>query len=266
MRSQMLYTNGSFEICQVWMFVKQRRTHGWSSYLPGKNIFVPKQKSSNLYIIMFEVSENVSEYVFLHSALVCVHKYFTLTGGLKSAKCECLWSSAEHTAEAVTCRDKNIFILKEKSSNLYIIYVLCQRKRFWVCIYAHCSSMRSQMLCTNGSLEICQERMFVKQRRKHSWSSYLLVALTELRKNVITYIVPRKNRQNFIFAWKIHKNLGLHKKTTQNFTCTWPEHSAIFSSWTLKCNAPAVVVVVAEKMWISQNMLWVPCSNRMSRF
>ena len=98
------------------------------------------------------------------------------------------------------------------------------------------------MLYTNGSLEICQERMFVKQRRKHCWSSYLLVALTELRKNVITYIVPRKNTQKFIFAWKIHKNLGLHKKTTQNFTCMWPEHSAIVSSWTLKCNASAVVV------------------------
>jgi len=143
-------------------------------------------------------------------------------------------------------------------------YVRSQWKGFWFCIYAHCSSMRSQMLYTNGSLEICQERVFVKQRRKHSWSSYLLVALTELRKNVITYIAPRKNTQNFIFAWKIHKKLGLHKKTTQNFTCTWPEHSPIVSSWTLKCNASAVVV--AKKMWISQNMLWLPLSNRMSRF
>jgi len=44
MRSQMLYTNRSFEICQVRMFVKQRRTHGRSSYLPGKNIFILKQK------------------------------------------------------------------------------------------------------------------------------------------------------------------------------------------------------------------------------
>jgi len=25
-----------------------------------------------------------------------------------------------------------------------------------------------------GSFEICQERMVMKQRRKHSWSSYLL--------------------------------------------------------------------------------------------
>jgi len=43
------------------------------------------------------------------------------------------------------------------------------------------------------------------------------------------------------------QKLGLQKKTRQNFTCTWPEHSAIVSSWTLKCNASAVVVV-AEKM------------------
>jgi len=42
----------------------------------------------------------------MHSALACVHKRFTLTGHLKSAKCECSWSSAEHTAEAVTCRGK----------------------------------------------------------------------------------------------------------------------------------------------------------------
>jgi len=42
----------------------------------------------------------------MHSALACVHKCFTLMGHLKSAKCECLWSSAEHTAKAVTCWEK----------------------------------------------------------------------------------------------------------------------------------------------------------------
>ena len=94
---------GPFEDCQVRMFVKQRRTHGWSSCLPGKNIFVTKQKSSNLYIIMFEVSENVSEYVFMHTAVACVRKCFTREGHLKSAKNECLWNSVENTAEAVTC-------------------------------------------------------------------------------------------------------------------------------------------------------------------
>jgi len=38
MPSQMLYTNGSFEICQERMFVKQRRKHGWSSYFPDGNL------------------------------------------------------------------------------------------------------------------------------------------------------------------------------------------------------------------------------------
>jgi len=57
----------------------------------GKNIFILKEKSSNLYIIMFYVSENVSEYIFMHSALICVRKCFILTGGLKSGKCERLW-------------------------------------------------------------------------------------------------------------------------------------------------------------------------------
>ena len=105
----MLYPNRRIEIWQVRMFVKQRRTHGWSSFLPGKNTFIPQQKLSNLYIIMFEVSENDSEYVFMHTAVACVHKCFTLTCSLKSGKCECLWSSAEHAAEAVTCRGKNAY-------------------------------------------------------------------------------------------------------------------------------------------------------------
>jgi len=40
--------------------------------------------------------------------------------------------------------------------------------------YPHHTGMCSEMFYTNGSFEICQERMFVKQRRKHSLSSYLL--------------------------------------------------------------------------------------------
>jgi len=34
--------------------------------------------------------------------------------------------------------------------------------------YPHHTGMCSQMLYTDGSFEICQERMFVKQRRKDS--------------------------------------------------------------------------------------------------
>ena len=62
--SQMLYTNGSFEICQELMFVKQRRTHGWSTYLLSKKIFMLKQKSSNLYMICFNsVKKFLSNYL-----------------------------------------------------------------------------------------------------------------------------------------------------------------------------------------------------------
>jgi len=34
--------------------------------------------------------------------------------------------------------------------------------------YPHHAGMHSEMLYTNGSFEICQVRMFVKQRRKHA--------------------------------------------------------------------------------------------------
>jgi len=88
-----LCTNRPFEDCKVRMFVKQRQTHSWSSYLPGKKYYYPKGK---------------------------------------------IVKSLRH-------------------------YVLSQWKRFWLCIYAHCSNMRSQMLYTRASFEICQERMFVKQ-------------------------------------------------------------------------------------------------------
>jgi len=40
--------------------------------------------------------------------------------------------------------------------------------------YPHHTGMCSEILDTNGSFEICQERMFVKQRRKNGWSIYLL--------------------------------------------------------------------------------------------
>jgi len=46
---------------------------------------------------------------------------------------------------------------------------------------------------------------------------------------------------------KSHKIFFSQKTTAQNFTCTWAEHSTIASSCMLKCNASAVVVVVAKK-------------------
>jgi len=54
----------------------------------------------------------------IHSALVCVHKCFTRTGHLKSAKCECLWSSVENMAEAVTyCR--KIYLCSTKNHQIF---------------------------------------------------------------------------------------------------------------------------------------------------
>ena len=135
-------------------------------------------------------------------------------GHLKTAKCECLLSSVEHSWSSYLPGKKYIYPQGKIVKSLHH-YVLSQWKRFWVCIYAHCSSMRSQMLHTRGSFEICQERMFVKQRRQHSWSSYLLVALTELGKNIIMHIVPRKTRKvliwhEILFALKNKAKFYLH--------------------------------------------------------
>jgi len=53
-----------------------------------------------------------------------------------------------------------------------------------------------------------------------------------------------KTPHKIFFAQKNNAKFSLHKKTTQNFICTWPEHSTIVSSWMQKSNASAVV---AEK-------------------
>ena len=64
---------------------------------------------------------------------------------------------------------ENKTILQQlKPSTLYMMFQLT------LIFYPHHTGMRSEMLYTNGSFEICQERMFVKQRRKNGWSSYLL--------------------------------------------------------------------------------------------
>jgi len=50
MCSEMLYTNGSFEICQERMFVKQHRKNGWSINLLPKKYLYSSKKRSNLYM------------------------------------------------------------------------------------------------------------------------------------------------------------------------------------------------------------------------
>jgi len=57
---------------------------------------------------------------------------------------------------------ENKTILQQlKPSTLYMMFQLTL-----IC-YPHNTGMHSEMLYTNGSFEICQERMFVKQRRKN---------------------------------------------------------------------------------------------------
>jgi len=50
---------------------------------------------------------------------------------------------------------------------------------------------------------------------------------------------------------KPHK-IFFAQKTTQNFVCTWPEHSTIVSSWILKSNASAAVVVAEKNVNITE--------------
>jgi len=52
-------------------------------------------------------------------------------------------------------------LLQLKPSTLYMMFQLT------LIFYPHHTGMRSEMLYTNGSFEICQEQMFVKQRRKN---------------------------------------------------------------------------------------------------
>jgi len=59
----------------------------------------------------------------MHSALACIHKCFTLMGHLKSTKSECLWSSVENTAEAVTCCRKK-YLCSTKNHQISSRYVL----------------------------------------------------------------------------------------------------------------------------------------------
>jgi len=57
---------------------------------------------------------------------------------------------------------ENKTILQQlKPSTLYMMFQLT------LIVYPHHTGMRSQMLYTNGSFEICQERMFMKQHRKN---------------------------------------------------------------------------------------------------
>ena len=74
---------------------------------------------------MFEVSENVSECAFMHTAATCVRKCFTREGHLKSANNECLSNSVENTGDAVTC---SLHQLNYEKMLLHILYHETTRK------------------------------------------------------------------------------------------------------------------------------------------
>jgi len=109
---------------------------------------------------------------FLH------YKGFALTGHLKTAKCEWLWSSAHCQVRMFAKQPnrqlqqllavENIILQQLKPLTLYMMFQLT------LIFYRHHTGMRSEILYTNGSFEICQERMFVKQHQKNGWSIYLL--------------------------------------------------------------------------------------------
>jgi len=96
--------------------------------------------------------------------------------------------------------EKN-FYTQAKIVKLYKICSNSVKKSCGVIIYTLCIDMRSQMLCTNGSFEICQERMFVKQRRKQSSSSYLLpkkIFMLYKQKSSNLYMIGFKSVRKFL--------------------------------------------------------------------
>ena len=148
---------------------------------------------------------------FLH------YKGFALTGDLKTAKCECLWSSA-HCQMRMFVKQPNrqmqqllaveMKILQQlKPLNLYMMF------QHTLIFHPHRTGMRSEKLYTNGSFVICPEQMFVKQRRKNGWSIYL-----QPKK----YLYSSKNRSNLymICSHSVKKLLSNYLRTLHWFAFT----------------------------------------------
>ena len=141
----------------------------------------------------------------MHSALVCVHKCFTLTGGLKSGKCECLWSSAEYTAEAVTCQGK---ICLSHSKNRQISTSLCSKsvKTFLImhlCTlqqHAFTNALHERVIWNLSRTNVCQTASKTQLKQ-------LLARCTNWTTKKYYYAhCTTKNTQSFNFTW--------------NFVCT----------------------------------------------
>ena len=87
------------------------------------------------------------------------HRGFALTGRLKTAKCECLWSSAHcyvqmfvkqpnRRLQQLLAAENKTILQQLKPSALYMMFQLT------LIFYPHHTGMRSQMLYTNGSFVI----------------------------------------------------------------------------------------------------------------
>jgi len=196
------------------MFLKQRQTHSWSCYLPGKKYIYPKGKivkSLHHYVL----SQWKRFWVYIYALCIGLRsKYFTLTGGLKSGKCECLWSSAEHTAEAVTCQGK---IYLSHSKNRQIFTSLCSKSVKTFLIMHLCTLQ--QHAFTNALHEWViwnLPRTIVCQTASKTQVMQLLARCTDwTTKNIIMHIVPWKTRKvlishEILFAQKNKAKFYLH--------------------------------------------------------
>jgi len=98
------------------MFAKQRGTQIKQSLAVENTIILQQIKPWTLFYMMFHLTLNF----FIHIALACVHKCFSITGHLKYAKTECLWSSIEDGCSSYLL-SKKIFMVKQKSWNRHMI-------------------------------------------------------------------------------------------------------------------------------------------------
>ena len=158
----------------------------------GSNIYCPvlNSKSPLICIVGNQQKDDKPRslnYCFFANQLVLffampflTYKGFVLTGRLKTAKCECLWSSAHCEVRMFVKqpdrRLQQLLAVENKTTlqqlQLSTLYMMFQLTRIF---YPHHTGMRSDMLYyTHGSSEICQKRGFVKQHRRNGWSIYLL--------------------------------------------------------------------------------------------
>ena len=117
--------------CQEWIFLKQPNRR-LQQLLAVENKKILQQLKPSAFYIMFHLT-----LIFIHITLACVHKCFTLTDHLKSPRANVCEAASnrwlKYLLEVLTCCRK-IFMLKQKSSNLYIIGFKSVRKFLSDCL------------------------------------------------------------------------------------------------------------------------------------